>query len=322
MRAFSALVSTIVGAILAASPVQAFPDRPIIMIVPYAAGGGTDAVGRSVAESMSASLGQQVIVENAGGGGGMVGASRAARAAPDGYTLLLHQPGLAAGVSLYPNVGFQPEKDLTGIGLVNIGRLVIVGRSSLPTSNYKELVDWAKQTKYALKFGHPGAGSTGHFCGELMKVAGAPVQMVPYRGGGPAMADAIAGHIDLTCVGINFAVEQIKAGTLKGFGITGPEPSRAAPELEALAATYPELDLPYWHALFAPAGTPQPVIEKLNAALRKSFDDPKVIRTFELNGMEVYPESKRSPGAAMELLSLEVKRLGEVIRANNIGVSQ
>ncbi len=302
---------------------QGFAERPITMIVPYAAGGGTDAVGRAIAESMSASLGQQVIIENAGGGGGSIGAARVARAAPDGYTILLHQPGLAAAVSLYSNIGFNPEKDLVGIGLVNIGPLMIVGRSTLPADTMKGLTEWAKQSGHRLRFGHPGAGSMGHFCGALMEQAtGAPIDLVPYRGGGPAMADTIAGHIDLTCVGLNFGVEQMQAGTLKGFGITSREASPAAAKVEPLGVAYPDLDLPYWHALFAPAGTPRPIIDRLNAALQKSFSDPRVLKVFELNGMALYPENQRGPEAATELLRSEVKRLGDVVRSQNIRVSQ
>jgi tripartite-type tricarboxylate transporter receptor subunit TctC len=302
---------------------QGFPQRPITMIVPYAAGGGTDAIGRAIGESMAATLGQPVIIENAGGGGGTIGAVRAARAAPDGYTILLHQPGLAAAVALYPNFGVNPEKDLVGVGLVNVGSLMIVGHKSLPAETAKDLVDWAKRTGKRLTFGHPGAGSMGHFCGALMEQAlKAPIDLVPYRGGGPAMADTIAGHINLTCVGINFGVEQMEAGTLKGFGITGREPFPAAPKVEPLGIAYPDLDLPYWHALFAPVGTPQPVINRLNEALRKSFSDPRVLKVFESNGMTLYPESQRGPEAAAKLLASEVKRLGELVRAQNIKVAQ
>jgi tripartite-type tricarboxylate transporter receptor subunit TctC len=302
---------------------QAYPERPITLVVPYAAGGGTDAVGRAIGESMSTALGQQVVIENAGGGGGTIGAARVARAAPDGYTILLHQPGLAAAVALYPNMGFNPAKDLVGVGRVNVGPLMIVGRSSLPADDMKGLVAWAKSTNRPLKFGHPGAGSMGHFCGALMaKATGAPIDLVPYRGGGPAMADTIAGHIDLTCVGLNFGVEQMQAGTLKGFGITSGEVSPAAAKVEPLGKAYPELDLPYWHALFAPAGTPAPIIEKLNAALQKSFSDARVLKVFELNGMTLYPDDQRRPAAATELLSSEIKRLGELVRSQNIQVSQ
>lgn len=302
---------------------QTFPQRPITMIVPYAAGGGTDAVGRAIGESMSAALGQQVIIENAGGGGGTIGAIRAARAAPDGYTILLHQPGLAAAVGLYPNFGINPEKDLAGIGLVSVGPLMIVGKKALAADNIKDLVENAKKAGKPLTFGHPGAGSMGHFCGELMQQAmKAPVDLVPYRGGGPAMADTIAGHIDLTCVGLNFGVEQMASGTLKGFGITSKDVFAGAPKVEALGANYPALDLPYWHALYAPAGTPKPIIDKLNDALRKSFTDPRVLKVFESNGMLLYPEAERTPEAATKLLVSEIKRLGDLIRAQNIKVAQ
>jgi tripartite-type tricarboxylate transporter receptor subunit TctC len=321
----------VVAALLAAAPLawtlpahaQAYPQRPVTMIVPYAAGGGTDAVGRAIGESMSAALGQQVIIENAGGGGGTIGAVRAARAAPDGYTILLHQPGLAAAVGLYPNFGINPEKDLAGIGLVSVGPLMIVGKKALAADTIKDLVEDAKKSNRRLTFGHPGAGSMGHFCGELMQQAlKAPIDLVPYRGGGPAMADTIAGHIDLTCVGLNFGVEQMASGTLKGFGITSREPFAGAAKVEALGRNYPELDLPYWHALFAPTGTPQPIVARLNEALRKSFTDPRVLKVFESNGMLLYPEAERTPEAATKLLASEVKRLGDLVRTQNIKVAQ
>ena len=317
----SLVVASLAGAATAVA--QDFPQRPITMVVPYAAGGGTDAVGRAIGESMAAALGQAVVIENAGGGGGTIGAGRVARAAPDGYTILLHQPGLAAAVALYPKLGFNPEKDLSGIGLVSIGPLMIVGRKTLPADTMRDLVDWAKRSGTRLSFGHPGAGSMGHFCGALLAQAiGAPIDLVPYRGGGPAMADTIAGHIDLTCVGLNFGVEQMQAGTLKGYGITGRDRFPAAPTVEPLPLAYPDLDLPYWHALFAPAGTPQPVIARLNEALRKSFSDPRVLRVFESNGMSVYPETLRHPAAATELLTTEIKRLGDVVRVHNIQATQ
>lgn len=302
---------------------QTYPQRPVRMIVPAAAGGALDVVGRSVAESLSAMLGQQAVIENMGGSGGMIGAGHVARAAPDGYTILLHQPGLAAGVALYPKLNFKVEKDLAGIGLVSVGPLMIVGRSSLPVSDIRELRDWADKNNHRLTFGHPGAGSMGHFCGALMMQAlAAPIDLVGYRGGGPALADTIAGHIDLTCVSVNYGVEQVKSGTLKGFGITSREISPAAPDMEPLGARHPELDLPFWLALFAPAGTPRPIIAQLNVALRKSFSDPKVLKTFELTGMSVYPENQRSPEAATELLAREILRLGDIVRANKISVMQ
>ena len=321
-RSFAAFALAIPLAFAGRANAQSFPERPVRMIVPYAVGGGTDAVGRAVAESMSSALGQQIIIENMGGAGGMIGASKAARAAPDGYTILLHQPGLAAGPSLYPTSGLNIDSDFAGIGLVSIGPMMIVGRRSLLPDDFKSLVAWANETNYTLKFGHPGVGSMGHFCGELMKTAGAPISLVAYRGGGPALADTIGGSVDLTCVALNVSVEQIEGGTLKGYGITSREPSPAAPKAEALGATYPALDLPYWHALFAPAGTPKAVVDRLNGALRQSLRDPKVLRVFGLNGMTTYPEDKRYPAAATELLAAEVKRLGEVIRSNRIGVAQ
>ena len=185
------------------SPVSAqnYPTHPITLVVPFPAGGATDAIARILIDPMSQQLGQQIVIENVGGAGGLIGAGRVARAAPDGYTLLLHQVGLAAGVTLYPNASFDAAKDLTGIGMVNTSASVVAGHKSLPPNTFKELVAWMKDGNHVAKFAHAGVGAFGHLCGVMfVQEIGAKADQIPYRGGGPALNDLVAGHADLSCL--------------------------------------------------------------------------------------------------------------------------
>jgi tripartite-type tricarboxylate transporter receptor subunit TctC len=299
---------------------QTYPAKPITLVVPFAAGGTTDAIARILGETMSQALGQQVVIESVGGAGGTIGAARVARAAPDGYTILLHQPGLAAGMTLYKNLTFDAEKDFVGIGLVNTSATMIAGSSNIPGSTVADLVKWMKEPGRNAKMAHAGVGAFGHLCGVLfVQEVGAKADQIPYRGGGPALNDTVAGHADLSCLSAAIAAELIKSGKLKGFGIFGKTRFAGLPNVESLwEAGYKNLDLQFWHALFAPTGTPRPVIDRLNAALRQSFGDAKVRTAFEKNGMETYPAAEQTPDAATALLKAEIKRWGDVIRANNI----
>ncbi len=301
------------------SSAQNYPSRPVTLVVPFAAGGATDAIARILAESMSQSLGQQLVIETVGGAGGMIGAARVARAAPDGYTILLHQIGLAAGMTLYPNPSFDAEKDLTGIGLVNNSASVIAGRKTLPPNNMAELAQWMKQGQNA-KIAHAGVGAFGHLCGVLfVQDVGAKADQIPYRGGGPALNDLVAGHADLSCLSAAVIEPQVKGGNLKGYGIIGKTRFAGLPDLPTLVELgYKNLDLDFWHILFAPAGTPRPIIDRLNGALRHALADQKVKDAFAKGGMDFYPAGQETPEIATAMLKSEIKRWGEVIRANNI----
>ena len=303
-----------------AASAQTYPNRPITLVVPFAAGGTTDAIARVLAETMSQNLGQQIVIENVGGAGGTIGAARAARAAPDGYTILLHQPGLAAGATLYKNLTYDAEKDFAGVGLINTSTSIIAGSPKVPASNIAELVRWMKEPGQNAKMAHAGVGAFGHLCGVLfVQEVGAKADQIPYRGGGPALNDTVAGHADISCLSAAIAAELIKSGKLKGFGILGKNRFPGLPEIESLwQAGYKGLDLQFWHALFVPAATPRPIIDRLNATLRQSYADAKVRKAFVDNGMEVYPAAEQTPEAATVMLKSEIKRWGEVIRANNI----
>jgi tripartite-type tricarboxylate transporter receptor subunit TctC len=299
---------------------QTYPSRPITLVVPYPPGGATDAIARIIQDSMSQSLGQQIVVENIGGAGGMIAAGRAARAAPDGYTVLLHQVALAAGMTLYPNLAFDAEKDFVPIGLINTAASTLAARPTLPPKDIAELVRWMKTPEQNVKIAHPGVGSFGHLAGVLVaEEIGASVTQVPYRGAGPALNDLLAGVADLSSISAVVAGPLVKAGKIKAYAIIGRTRFAGLPELPTMGEVgYKKLDLDFWHMLLAPAGTPRPIVERLNAALRHALADGRVRKTFDEGGMDVFPPDQQTPEAAGALLKRELKLWAEVIRANNI----
>ena len=320
LRALALLFAAGWALLPAGAQAQTYPSRPVTLVVPFAAGGATDAIARILNDSMTQSLGQQVVVETVGGAGGMIGAARVARAAPDGYTILLHQVGLAAGMTLYPNPSFDAEKDLTGIGLVNTSSSVIAGRKALPPNNMAELVQWMKQPGQNTKVAHAGVGAFGHLCGVLfVQDIGATADQIPYRGGGPALNDLVAGHADISCLSAAVVAPQVQAGNLKVYAIVDKKRYAGLPDTPTMGeAGYKNMDLVFWHILFAPAGTPRPIIDRLNLALRHALADPKVKEAFDKNAMDLYPADQETPEIATAMLKSEIKRWGDVIRANKI----
>jgi tripartite-type tricarboxylate transporter receptor subunit TctC len=299
---------------------QTYPSRPITLIVPYPPGGATDAIARIIQDGMSQSLGQQIVVDNIGGAGGMIAAGRAARAAPDGYTVLLHQVALAAGMTLYPNLGFDAEKDFVTIGLTNNAASTLAARPTLPPNTIAELVRWMKEPGQNAKIAHPGVGSFGHLAGVLVaEEIGASVTQVPYRGAGPALNDLLASVADLSSISAVVAGPLVRAGKIKAYAIIGRTRFAGLPELPTMGEVgYKKLDLDFWHMLLVPAGTPRPIVERLNAALRHALADAKVRKTFADGGMDVFPAEEQTPEAASALLKREIKLWGDVIRANHI----
>ena len=325
-REFIALIGG-AAALLAASifPIgtasaQTYPSRPITLIVPYPPGGATDAIARIIQDGMSQSLGQQIVVDNIGGAGGMIAGARAARAAPDGYTVLLHQVALAAGMTLYPNLGFDAEKDFVTIGLINNAASTLAARPTLPPNNIAELVRWMKEPGQNAKIAHPGVGSFGHLAGVLVaEEIGASVTQVPYRGAGPALNDLLASVADLSSISAVVAGPLVRAGKIKAYAIIGRTRFAGLPELPTMGEVgYRKLDLDFWHMLLVPAGTPRPIVERLNAALRHALADAKVRKTFADGGMDMFPADEQTPEAASALLKREIKLWGDVIRANHI----
>jgi tripartite-type tricarboxylate transporter receptor subunit TctC len=250
----------------------------------------------------------------------MIAAARAARAAPDGYTILIHQVALAAGMTLYPNLTFNAEKDFVAIGLINTAASTLAARPNLPPNDINEFVRWIKEPGRNAKVAHPGVGSFGHLAGVLVaQEIGATVTHVPYRGAGPALNDLLGGQVDVSSQSAVQAGPLIKSGKLKAYAIIGRTRFAGLPELPTMGEVgYKKLDLDFWHMLLAPAGTPQPVIERLNGALRHALADAKVRKTFEDGGMDLFPPAEQTPEAAAALLKRELKLWGDVIRANNI----
>jgi len=299
---------------------QTYPNRPVTLVVPYPPGGATDAIARIIQDSMSQSLGQQLVIENIGGAGGMIAAGRAARAASGGYTVLLHQVALASGMTLYPNLAFDAEKDFVTIGLINTAASTLAARPTLPPNNIAELVRWMKAPGQNAKIAHAGVGSFGHLAGVLTaQEIGATVTHVPYRGAGPALNDLLAGVADLSSISAVAAGPLVKADKIKAYAIIGRFRFAGLPDLPTMGEVgYKKLDLDFWHMLLAPAGTARPIVDRLNAALRHALADARVLKAFDEGGMDLFPPDQQTPEAAAALLKREVKLWGEVIRANNI----
>jgi len=319
-RALSAALVVACMLAVGAASAQTYPSGPITLVVPYPPGGATDAIARIIQDSMSQSLGQQLVVENIGGAGGMIAAARAARAAPDGYTVLLHQVALAAGMTLYPKLSFDAEKDFVAIGLINTAVTTLVARATLPPGNIAELVAWMKAPGQNTKIAHAGVGSFAHLASALLaQELGATVTQVPYRGAGPALNDLLAGVADLSSQSAVVAGPLVRAGKIKAYAIIGRNRFAGLPELPTMGEVgYKKLDLDFWHMLLVPAGTPRPIVDRLNGALHHALADARVRKTFEEGGMELFPPEQGTPEAAGALLTKEIKLWGDVIHANGI----
>jgi tripartite-type tricarboxylate transporter receptor subunit TctC len=322
MKVIHALAISIFTACLAASiaSAQTYPNRPVTMVVAFPPGGADDATARILQDPMQKALGQPIVVENVGGAGGMIGAAKAARAEPDGYTILLHQDALAAGMTLYPNHTFDAERGFVPIGLVNTTAITLAGRPTLPPNNFDELLRWMKEPGQTIRVGHPGVGSFGHLAEVLVfQELGVKVTHVPYRGAGPALVDLLAGQVDLGPISAVVARPLVDSGKLKAYAVISKKPFDGLPKLKTMTQLgYEKLDIDFWHMLLAPAGTPRPIVNKLNAALRTALADAKLRKTFNDGGMDLYPDDQETPEAANALLKSEIKLWGEVVRANHI----
>jgi tripartite-type tricarboxylate transporter receptor subunit TctC len=320
MRRAFALALTVVSLFILVTPgwAQPYPSRNVTIIVPYPAGGPTDQVARVLAQALSDKLKQNFIVENISGGSTTIATGRVAHAAADGYTLLLHNLQISANVALYKNVNYDTEKDLVPIIFINNNPLVLVGRKTLEPNTLTELLDLMK--KQTLKAATPGVGATGHLATSLLaQEAKVKIDLIPYRGAAPALQDVTGGHVDLFFATPQSVVQQIKAGQLKAYGITAKEKSPELPTADSFVKAFgPKLEILYWHALFAPAGTPDDVINKLNATLQEIISDPAIVKSWADTGVTPYPNDQRSVAAARALLKSEIARWGQVVRDNNI----
>ena len=238
----------------AASPAIAYPESPITIVVPFAAGGPTDTVTRLVAEPMSAALGQQIVVQNVTGAGGTLAAGQVAEAAPDGYTVLMHHIGMSTAPSLYADLPYDPLVDFKTIGLVTEVPMTIVGKKDLPPNTLQELVDYVKANQATVTYANAGIGAASHLCGLLfMNAIDTKVTEVPYEGTGPAMEDLVGGQVDFMCDQTTNTTEQINAGTVKAYAITSPERNDALPDVPTTTeAGLPDIQVSVWHGLYVP----------------------------------------------------------------------
>jgi tripartite-type tricarboxylate transporter receptor subunit TctC len=303
-----------------AASAQTYPERPVTLLVAFPPGGADDATARIIQDPLQKALGQPIVIENLGGAGGMIAAAKAARAAPDGYTILLHQDALAAGMTLYPDRTFDAEKDFVTIGMVNITSNMLAGRPTLPADNFNDLLRWMKQPGQSIKVGHPGVGSFGHLAEVLIfHELGVNVTQVPYRGAGPALVDLLGGQVDLSPISSVVAGPLVKAGKMKVYAVIGKKRFAALPDLPTFGELgYKKLDVVFWHMLLAPAGTPRPIVDKINAALRVALADPKVQKTYAEGGIDEYAPDQETPEFAANLLKNEIPFWGNVIGENHI----
>jgi len=323
MRRFAAVVLSVLGLLAFAGPAAAaYPDRNVTIVVPYPAGGPTDQLARVVAEKLSKKFGQNFIVENVTGGSTIVATNKVAKATPDGYTLLLHNLQITANITLFKDLPFNTEKDIVPVMLINKNPLVLVGRPGLAPNNLKDLL--ALMKKERLKEALPGFGTTGHLTSTLfIQEAKVNIDEIPYRGAAPAMTDLLGDHVDLFIGTPQSIISQVKAGKLKAYGITSKEKSDLLPTADSLVDVLgPKFEIVYWQAMFAPAATPEAVIKTLNAALQEAVSDPAIVKTWAAEGVSAFPPDQRSPAAAKAMFKSETARWGQVIRDNNIHVTQ
>lgn len=299
---------------------QAFPDKPITIVVPFTAGGPTDKVARDFAEAFRKHLNNAtIIIENVGGAGGTLGANKVARAVPDGYTLLLHHIGMSTAPALYRKLPYKPLEDFEYLGLINDVPMTLIGKTTLPANNYAELVKWLEANKGSINLANAGLGSASHLCGLLFQQSlKIDMTTVPYKGTAPAMSDLLGGQVDLMCDQTTNTTGQIESGKVKAFAVTTPK-RLTSPALAKL----PTLDesglkgfnVSIWHGLYAPKGTPKAIVDQLNAALRATLKDPEFLKREEALGAVVVTDARMNPAEHKKFVEAEINKWGPAIKA-------
>jgi tripartite-type tricarboxylate transporter receptor subunit TctC len=311
------LAAVAMTALFAGPALAEYPERPITVIVPFSAGGPTDTVTRLVAEAMSKELGQQIVVENAGGAGGTLGAGKVAKAAPDGYTLLLHHIGMATSATLYRKLAYDPLTAFDYIGLVTEVPMVLVAKPNFEPTDLKGLIEYVKANKDKVNYANAGIGAASHLCGMLfMSAIDTKLTTVPYKGTGPALTDLMGGQVDLMCDQTTNTTNQIKEKKIKAYATTTPKRLDALPDVPTAAeGGLSGFEIAVWHGLYAPKGTPKEAIDKLVPALQKALKDPVVIERFASLGTAPSSEADATPAALEAKLKSEIARWKPVIEA-------
>jgi len=309
-----------IGLGVAMGPAQAedYPSRAITLVIPFAPGGSTSIVGRGVADKMSELLGEKVVVDNRPGAGGTVGTKAVAKSAPDGYTILLGYTGtLAIGPSLYKNVGYDARKDFAPIGMIGNAPNSLVVHPSFPANTLAELIAYAKANPGKVNFGSAGAGTASHITGEYFaRAAGITLVHIPYKGTGPALTDLLGGHIPMAFAPIPASHAHVSAGTLRALGVTSLSRSGLLPQVPTIAESgLPGFDASLYYGLAAPAGTPRPIIDKLNKALRDALASDEVKKQLGNDGTEITPGAPEDYAA---LIDKDEKKWSQLVKASGV----
>jgi tripartite-type tricarboxylate transporter receptor subunit TctC len=307
-----------VGLNMSAATAQVFPERQLTLIIPFPAGGPSDALGRAVAQAMAAHLKQSIIVENIGGASGTIGLTKMIKAPADGYTLGFGTIGThVANVALFKKLPYDPVADFEPVGLAGMASTMLVAKTELPASNLPDFVTYARANREKLTYGSAGVGSISHYaCVLLLSNLKLNITHVPYRGVAPAMNDLMGGHVDFMCDQTTTALPQVLGGTIKAIAVLGDQPLPQAPKVStAAAAGYPDVNLRSWNAIFLRKGTSAPIRQRLNEALRAALADPDVTRQMTAVGVELPQGADLEPGAVTALIARGLEHDVPVLRA-------
>jgi len=316
----SALPKLIIGLVISAAATvaaaQQYPTHSVNMIVPYAAGGPTDTVARVVAQAMLKPMGQTVIVENRPSAGGIIGPEAVKNARPDGYTILIHHIGMATIPTLYRQLRFNPLTDFEYIGLINEVPMTIIANEKVPAKDLKEFLAYLRANKDKVSYANAGIGAASHLCGMLfMSAIQLDLLTVPYKGTGPAMNDLLGGQVTFMCDQTTTTTSQIKSGKVKAYGITSAKRVSSLPDVPTLEEQgLKGANVGIWHGLYAPKGTPKPVIEKLVSSMQAALADPDVQKRFNELGAVTYPKDKQNPQALEAHLKAEIAKWAPLIK--------
>lgn len=300
-----------------------WPNRPITLIVPFAAGGGVDASARMQALALGEILGQTIVVENVGAAAGTVGSSRVAKATPDGYTMLMGNSGTHVySQALYKKAPYDSVADFEHVSIVTGSPRLLVARKDLPANNLKEFIDYMKANKDKASYSSAGVGSGTHLpCALFNFTTGIEITHVPYRGEGPALQDVIAGRIDYMCTTMQSGAAQSRQGAVKGVATMAPKRAAVAPDVPTTGEQgVANVEAVVWNGFMFPKGTPKPIVQKLHAAIEKMITTPEMQKKMQEMGLEIMPQEQRSPEYFAKFLKEDVERWGKVIRAANISM--
>jgi len=322
-KLLNALLTAVIGAgllLTGTANAQKYPDKPISLVVPFAAGGPTDTIARLLATQMSKSLGQSVVVENVPGAGGTVASAKVAKSKPDGYTIYIHHMGMATAQALYDKLPYDPLRDFEYIGQVADVPMVLLGSKNFPPNNFKELEAYIRANKDKVTMANAGPGAVSQLCGLIFQSRlGVRVTTVPYKGTGPALTDLVGGQVNILCDQTTQTIPFIKDGKVKVYGVTTPKRLSALPNVPTLDEQGMKgFDVKVWHGIYAPLGTPKPVLEKLNVALKKALTDPDLKARLDSSNIDIVPVAKQNGEALKSHLDAEINRWGPIIRKANI----